>query len=310
MPRLAVVFDTNIYRQLSAEAGTELAQEQAACSVIALANFWSIMELGAHLCDSEDPHRRICHRALKAIWAHCTQYDGSALSLRLAGDSDSQLALSLFNAPLPGREDQTRLYAQLVEQLATAEIGIVPEGMAQHLDSLRDHRDAVESQFTSDMQEAIRSMDPSASGWRPWADDADARRAHLKAVKSGKGLIHLAAALVVRAARSVGVELTEEAMHSRADYVLANFATPLLFYNGMIRKTIESGIDYSVGKHANSIWDMQLCFYALNDASVAGIPIALVSNEKAIHAAAREGSAADRVMTLTEFRRRLTVREF
>ena len=303
MPRLAVVLDTNIYRTLKAPAIAQLTHEARASSAIVCASFWTIMELGAHLADPADPVLRRCHEALQAMWGSCTQYDGASRQLRIVADSDSQLALSLFGRSLPGRLDEVNRYAFILEALAAVPIGTIPASVTPYIEELRRHRDAVESQFADDMRNVVKGIDPNATGWQPFPNDPMKRREELDAVRAGRTMHVLAAALLRRASLAVGIDLTGEAdIVGRIQFLLDNFPTPMHFYNGCLCKSIESGIDYSVDKHANSIWDFHLCFYALAGSTTQGIPLALVSNEGGIKAAAVRGGAGDRMFNLAELR--------
>jgi hypothetical protein len=306
MPRLAVVFDTNIYRQLSPEDAAAIALQQDERDVIACTNSWSVMELAAHLCDPADGDRRICHRALKSIWEHCTQRLDDRRLLRVAGDADSQLVLALFNQHLPGRDRETNVMSHVVQQLADSEIGIVPSDVQAALEYLRDHRDTVEAQFTEDMRKVVLGLDSSAVDWQPWPNDRDRRRAELSESRRGKNLPAIATAMVARAAANLDIQdLPANELRGRVQFVLDNFTTPLHFYEGLLRRTIESGIDYSRAEHANSIWDVQLCFFALPQATIEGTPVTLVSNERAIRSAAVAAGCPDRVLKMSEFRARL-----
>lgn len=229
----------------------------------------------------------------------------------MTADSDSQLALSLFGRSLPGRVEETNRYAFLLESLANSPAGVVPPGVQPLVEHLRLHRDEIEATFAQDMMNVVKGIDPSAKGWQPFPDDSEKRNAELRAVRAGSTLPVLATAMVVRTSAATGITIEDQAeIVGRVRYILDHFATPLHFYNGCLCKTIESGIDYTVGKHANSIWDFHLCFYGLPDASTNGMPLALVSSERTIKTAAIQAGAADRVMTLDEFRNRLRARRF
>jgi hypothetical protein len=55
MPALHVVFDTNVYRQLSPDSAQFLQERECTQSVTALAGFGPALELAAHLGDEGDP---------------------------------------------------------------------------------------------------------------------------------------------------------------------------------------------------------------------------------------------------------------
>lgn len=92
MPRLAVTFDTNIYRGLSPDPLKDLRIREQSASVIPVASIYGILELGAHLHTTEDPDRQHSVAALRRMWAHCRFCDGFDYSAQIAADPDDILA--------------------------------------------------------------------------------------------------------------------------------------------------------------------------------------------------------------------------
>ncbi len=223
MPRQIVVFDTNVYRHLSRAAAIALRLAQRECSVIACANFWTIMELGAHLADPSDGSFRAAHAALQTLWDHCTQYDGSSMQLRIAPEPDSQLVLALFHRHIPGRAEETNRYAFLVKALADVPVGEIPAVVQPLVEHLRQHRDEVEAAFAEDMRSVVKGIDPAAAGWQPFANDPSRRREELRSARAGDTLPVVATAMVARASAAAGIRLSEEDdIVGRVRFVLDN----------------------------------------------------------------------------------------
>src|SRR4029077_20494397 len=81
--------------------------------------------------------------------------------------------------------------------------------------------------------------------------------------------------------------------------------TPFFFYRNLLTGFVEAGHDFSIGKHANSFWDLQMCFMISPFALVDGIPTLLVTNEVKIRTAARDAGHGDYVLTFAEYREAL-----
>jgi hypothetical protein len=303
VPRLIAVLDSNIYRGRGAEAFEALKRDEDRCGVLPMANFWSVMELASHLLDAaDDPARGACMRALQRLWEHCHWNN----ELPFAGDSESQMALTLFGVSLPGRRESASLVSGVVKEIAAKGFEGLVNGVLETVKGLRAHRDQVEREFASDMEAVVQVLDPKASAWQPWPNEPEKRKTFIKAVEAGRGLPFLAETLVLKAADASGQKPSRPEIEDRARFVLENFPTPLAFYDLQVTKLVQSGAHFSKSKHANSIWDMQLCYYALPDATILGFPVLLVSDEGQIHEAARRSGASGRVMRWGDYVQRLT----
>lgn len=307
MPSIVTVCDTNCYRKIPPSDWERLREHEAKAGIVPMVNFWSTMELAAHLLDSDPRTVTVCHRALKSLWTHCRMPVDDQEDLPFAGDSESQLALTLFGIVPPGRIAEASLYGYAIRRLAADDRDQAIADVHDILLGLRRHRDATEADFVADMQRVVALIDPSAPGWLPFArsEDAQKRRDFLTRIRSKEGHPYMAEALVRKAADLVGVHVNDEAVRARTHYVLTNFPTPIFFYDSLLEKMVESGIDFTRDKHANSIWDLQLCFYALPDATVADAPVVLVTDEGAIRAAAVRAGARGRVFSSSDYHRRV-----
>lgn len=302
VPRLIAVLDSNIYRGRGVEAFEALKSDEDRCGVLPMANFWSVMELASHLLDpANDPARGVCMRAVQRVWKHCHWNN----ELPFAGDSESQMALTLFGVSLAGRRESASLVSGVVKEISEKGLEGLVNDVLETVKKLRAHRDQVERQFASDMEAVVRVLDPNASAWQPWPNEPEKRKAFIKAVQDGKGLPFLAETLVLKAADDAGWKPSRQEVEGRARFVLENFPTPLVFYDLQVTKLVQSGADFSKSKHANSIWDMQLCYYALPDATILGFPVLLVSDEGQIHEAARRAGAPGRVVRWDDYVQRV-----
>lgn len=303
MPSVITVCDTNCYRKLPPMDWEGLREHEAKAGIVPMVNFWTTMELAAHLLDDDSRTLEACHRGLRSLWAHCRMPVGDREDLPFAGDSENQLAYTLFGISPPGRRQEASLYGYAIRRLASGTLDEAMDDVHDILVELRRHRDVVEADFADDMQQLVTLIDPTAPGWLPFAkpEDADKRKAFLGRIRAKEGHSHMAEALVRKAADLAGVDVADDALRERAAYVANNFSTPIFFYDSLLAKMVESGVDFSRNKHANSIWDLQLCFYALPEASIANAPVVLVTDEGQIKAAAVRAGAGERVLSTTEY---------
>jgi len=89
-----VVYDTNVYRQLSNEAFEDLFGREQKANIIALANVWVARELLAHLADQSDPSFSSCRRALERLYRHC--FNAKDGTIRFIPEAMAHIKYMLF----------------------------------------------------------------------------------------------------------------------------------------------------------------------------------------------------------------------
>jgi hypothetical protein len=300
MPRRIAVFDTNIYIGLGAARAAELARRQRAASVISGASVWTVAELASHLADPTDPRRGRCLGALRALWQHYALYDGSKHFLPFVPDTEDILCRELFGRDTPGRAEEIDAGGAFVRRVAMGDADELNE-LSPALAGLRDHIAHVEAEFVAAMRDIVQHLDPRASGWETFRSDPERRRAILARIDAGHGLRYFAEALVRRAAASIGTAIEGADLQHRVEFVMRHFGTPLRFFDAIIRKLVDGGVDMSKPQRANSIWDLQIAFYGVPGWAIDGAPLILVTDEGAIREAARRAGDASATMSLNEF---------
>ena len=301
MPRRIAVFDTNIYLALGVTRTADLARRQRAASVISRANIWTVAELSSHLADAHDPHYSRCLGALRALWQHCSQYDGSKQYLPFVPDTEELLSTSLFGQDVSGREEEIEAVSAFVGRVANCQGTAELHEALSTLGGLRRHVARVEADFVDSMRHMVQYLDPDAQDWETFRNDPERRRAILARIDAGVGLRYFAEGLVTTAARLIGATLVGEAFEQRVELVLANCGTPIQFFDGIVRKLVGGGIDMSKPGRANSIWDLQIAFYGSPGWTMDGVPLVLVTEERAIRDAAARAGDSSAVMSLQEF---------
>jgi hypothetical protein len=304
MPRLAPVFDTNVYRK--GFDVDELRRLESGCDVQPLANFYTFIELGAHLGAPDDSAFSYAASSLSRMHAHTVRSEAGRQFIPFIADVEGDLARSLFGQRLPGRDQEAETYGNTLGVVALKHSSDWDSRTLQVLAALRERRDRVEAQFTADMIQAVKAIDPTASGWQPFPRDAVERKRWGQLLRRLDGFPFTAEALVRRAAAQLGIAPTDADIHPRRDWVIATYPAALHFYNGLVRKSVESGIDFSASKHVNNIWDLQLMFLAADDSTTDEVPIVLVSDEAGMAAAAKAAGVPERVWSYSEYFQRLT----
>jgi hypothetical protein len=301
MPRQIAVFDTNIYLALGATRTAELARRQRAAGVISRANVWTVAELSSHLADAHDPHYSRCLGALRALWQHCSLYDGSTQYLPFVPDTEELLSTSLFGQRVAGREEEIEATSTFVGRVANCQGTTELHEALSAVGDLRRHVARVEAEFVDSMRHMVQHLDPDAQGWETFRNDPERRQAILARIDAGVGSRYFAEGLVTTAARLVGATLVGEAFEQRVELVLANCGAPIQFFDAIVRKLVSGGIDRSKSERANSIWDLQIAFYGNPGWTMDGVPLVLVTEERAIRDAAVRAGDSSAVMSLQEF---------
>ena len=305
MPRLGVVFDTNSYRSLGRERLQSLQGRESSHGIIAYASYFVMMELLAHVADDDQKAQNIARASLKRLWTHCKQFTGVD-SLRLLGDSEAQVPVTLFGKAPPGR---ARFYDQIgsyVGRLCAAGVDGIPDGRRIAEAIQRDVSNA-EARFAQDLFRAVvQTVNPGATSWFDARTSTPLRDEILAKARSGEGHRLIASAIVLKAAREVEMTLSDDQFASAVALVQRLFPVPIHLYDTLVLDVIERGLDASRPSVANSLWDYQICFSTGTGARIGGAPIWLISSDNRVLDAALRAGAAGTVKSLTEYERLLS----
>jgi len=302
MFRLHVIFDSNAYRQLSDARFQQLQALERAKAVGALASFWTIAELLSHLASTEDPSYRSAIAATRRLAVHCSTPGSERPQLNLLADSEDHLCYTLFGKTIPNREEQTKIYAILVHRVATSVSPTDLDELRPSFTELAEKLAGTERQFVTDMwNHVVRGLDPEARSWRPSDDDPDRRQRLLASINSTDGLRQAASMLVIKASNEVGIILDQRLLEEKMAFLLSVYEPPLRLYNSILKRIILDGCDVSKAGRPNWIWDIQMAFSTSPRARLAGVPVWLITDDKAILGAAREGGACHLVHRLSRY---------
>lgn len=306
MPRLRVVFDTNAYVAPSEEEFQRLLQLERNCSIIGFASFWVVSELLAHVADAADAAFGRSLSALRRLSRHCTQYDGARWLTRFVADSEDHLCYTLFGQSLPGRDREAEAYGHLIGKIAGSSAPLDWRDEQPMLNAIRAHVLRKEREFEQTVWNAVVApLVPDAKDWGAIARDPSLRAKFLAGLRAPETPTLAAGAIVDRTAASLGVSQSPDERNERVILAERLFPLPIRFMVGLLRKVGESGIDLSISKHSNSLWDHEIAFSTSPNALMHGTPIWLITTDSALIASARESNAESVVWRQSKYIRLL-----
>jgi hypothetical protein len=233
---------------------------------------------------------------------HCSTPGGERPQFNLLADSEDHLCHTLFGRTIPNREEQSKICTSLVHRVATSVSPADLDDLRPVFVELAEKHAETERQFVTDMwNHVVKGLDPEAKSWRAWDDDPDRRKQLLARVNSTDGLRQAAGMLVIKAANEVGIILDQRLYAEKVALLLRAFEPPLRLFNSILKRIILDGCDLSKPGRSNWIWDIQMAFSTSPLARLEGVPVWLITDDKAILEAAKEGGARHLVHRMSEY---------
>jgi hypothetical protein len=280
MPRLAVVFDANIYRNYNKGAFSALQARESQHSVLGHASFWTCMELLAHLSDPADPAFSPSWQAIHRLMAHCTEFDGSRLMVRFIADGESQLCRTLFGKVLPGRDEQAVRYGELLGSVRDARTidDLVP--LRSTLLDIRTHVLDTERDFAQLVfSHVVQALVPDATSWDALVKERRIGQALASRISEPAAAVAAGSLFAVRAASQLGIVLSAPEIRTYGEMVAEVFGAPVSFYLEVVRRIAIGGNNMNIPRNANSVWDLQFAFSSSPRARMGHMPIWAVSRD-------------------------------
>jgi len=299
MPRLYVVFDTNVYRTLGADRFTKLRKSERAHSVIGRASYWVIHELVAHLANREDAAFARSLAALRRLAEHCSYYDGSRTVVGFLGDTEEHLDEIIFQ--IPSTRDEAQAYGQLIGALVSAATPDDWKPYQAAIEQIAENVVRLEEANVERFRRILASMNGKLG-----ASDAIRRTTGLadaiaKMILSQAGMQGAAEMMVRSAAMRRGLTLSEETECELVERMLTIFPFQLRLYNAVAARVVREGIDMGGSANRNWVWDWMVAFSTSVVAHVDGIPIWLVTDDTLILDAASASGPRSVVRSLTQY---------
>jgi len=305
MHNVAVVFDTNAYRDLSRRIlpaavwtvpSIGLAEQQR--QITAYASPFVIMELASHLWDEKDPDYAQCRCGLTSLEQHCTAGNGGLI--RILADSESLVAKMLFDHTPAGYNEQTERLCQIARAVAvTAPSSALDAAVVRICRQVADYIERREMAFLADILAMIRDLDPTCQGWDPF-DSNQAKREEALSTIWAEGMPRaVAAVLVAKAAAQVGASCSGDDFKDRGDMVLEHCSATIALYLEILKRIAETGCDLTKKSRSNWIWDMQILL-GLGE-EIDKQRLVLVTTDGDVLSAARAALLGDAVQPLDEY---------
>lgn len=336
MRDIAVVFDTNVYRDLCdvRQVGNPLTEVDRFIeafqqrNITAFANPYVFMELAAHLATQQtlSPFRlrrwiflllcalksysRVrsvfneCRNAIRAQHKLCSPTDHR--TLWVLSDSETLVAKALFQQEPAGFHDTTLRLCTLSRHLFENTPGRIDDRAYVACRELHEYIVERERLFVSDMwQYVIQGLNPSSTDWAPLENNSQTRTQVLARMKSPIMVEQIAAGFVLKAQAMVGAHAANVAGMSQ--WVANQFATPILLYREILKRIVETGCNIEKKKRSNWIWDIQIAMGIGQPIANVNKVLHLVTTDNAIVHAAKESGNRNFVHTLEEFRTAIDV---
>jgi hypothetical protein len=117
-------------------------------------------------------------------------------------------------------------------------------------------------------------------------DLKEARQAFLAALSSPNALVLASEVIAAQSASMAGLSVPEGLVRARAPMLLESFATTVHFMIRLLRKGLESEVNWHGKPHCNSAWDLLISFHVTSRVKVNSLPVLLVSDDGDIRSAA------------------------
>ncbi len=314
MNNIAVVLDTNVYRDISdknsvidpiAEIEKYLVAMKSR-NIGAYASPFVLMELAAHLADTTDPDYDECRLALRAQHHVCSISSGEQLKTIM--DSESLVLKALYNIILPESSTTTEQLAKLSRYIYENTPGVLDEKRIIECKQLKSHLDQIETQFVSDMwQYVVQQLKPATTGWAPLENDKSTRNVVLESINSRGMPSFIAHAFVIKAMVQAKRNESATDITAKAKWISGKFNTSIQLYREILKRIVETGCNIDKPERRNWIWDMQIAFGVGQMIGDDNKELHLVSTDKAILQAAENAGSRRYVHSLAEFKKQLSM---
>lgn len=304
-----VIFDSNAYRHFT--SGKSLSQIETDIqkvlelekenNLISLINPIVLYELLAHLADPGDSAYDRCLKAVKALYLH----NGDSKEFRTLVDPELMLCYSFFQKTIKSREDTVTAIGQIASAFAANPTVDTTEKYKDKLEKIRDHVYQTEINFATDMQKAIRELDPSSTNWQLFANDPKKRADYISYLRSETFPLHIGVGMMMRIYLLLvehGLETFDPSINlvPRAKQFATQFNASIELYKEVYMRLIGSDYNLFDDSRVNFIWDIHLML-SVGDQKIQTSQVNFVTHDKAILKAAEVTGHKYKILTLTEY---------
>lgn len=296
----AIVFDTNAYRNV-VRRGIDISAVRKAETGAGQSSYASALvltELLTHLWDGTDPDYPQCRTAVETAHEHCR--DAVENFVRLLADPDLLTTQYLYGKS-PGQQvNVNQRISGVVRQVHDAKGGSFPDDVIDFCRTLHNHVTATEATFIADMENFVRLIDPTCSGWCPLQNDEAARRRLLLALKKDFTLDRFAEARVHVAQGLLGKTIGSGDMAGMIAAVKERSRVGLELQRAILKRIIETGCDLTKKARENWFWDMRISIAIGEELQGPGGRMVLITDDGAILTAAQEAGLSSHARRLED----------
>ncbi|MBI2284519.1 MAG: hypothetical protein HYU71_12475 [Bacteroidetes bacterium] len=304
-----VIFDSNAYRHFT--SGKPFSQVETDIkkvlelendnNLISLINPIVLCELLAHLADPNDSAYDRCLKAVMALYLH----NGDSKEFRTLVDPELMLCYSFFGKKIKSREDTVTGIGQIASAFAVNPTVDTTDQYKDKLEKIRDHVYQTEINFATDMQNAIRELDPSSTNWQIFANDPKKRGDYISYLRSETFPMHVGIGMMMRIYLLLvehGLEIFDPSINlvPRAKQFAAQFNASIELYREVYMRLIGSDYNLFDNSRVNFIWDIHLML-SIGDQKIQNSQVNFVTHDKAILKAAEVTGHKYKILTLAEY---------
>lgn len=312
--RRAVIFDTNVYRQMAHGGKVDIVRQRFARlrseerdhGVQALAHAFVVLELLARLADPAAKSYTTVKAAVVGLFEHCYAVAEGGRHLAVVPDPDYQLCVSLYREHPDVLVDGLNILQSMVKWIAE-------DPSEEHLDQMRSDLEALHRIVTEREREFVRDLkaqigeDPDSTKWQPLKENPEERKQLVAYLEGSEAEMQVMRSFVLRAQRLLGRVETPEEVNSKAAFLLRYLRVPVRIYNQWVLQAVRDNADPAHPSRANTLWDLHICFSVGRDNTIDGRPIWFITGEKRLKAAAEAVVPDTLVLSLAEYRKRLSM---
>jgi hypothetical protein len=311
------VFDTNAYRELTAEKSLPESRDVAvrvrklemSARTISAANPFVIWELIAHLDGVTDPAYERCLNALVALAEHTWSRSDLNSGVCLVADSQSTVCDELFGkVPSSARRNVESLGALATHVLQCAPTLTDPAAI-KNIRAFATEMKKKEAEWLTGLQASLEACDPLlARAWIGGRTDKETRKKLVDFFGSELFVDAWSKIGVMTHAELVGVTLNEKELAEKADVMRNVFAAPFHLMSALLQK-FPTARDLNLAskkrKWGNYMWDAAICHTIGRFHQLDGAEVLLVTGDRAIVDAAVTAGCSTSVSSLSDYRRSL-----
>jgi hypothetical protein len=296
MKSKAVIFDTNIYRGLAEKCknddGTfntenlldlisKLKERERLLSIQGYANPHVIMELISHLSDTSDKAFEVCKAALCGLVHHCKDDD-----LRYLDYAEIAVCFILFEKKPLEAINSLNTLVQLAQNISSNPSIENITLLNKNINEIRDYIDKREEEFVDDIKRDVIGNNASPDNPNkiyPKGEKKESSKFR-KGIASDNFAEEYAKSQVIKALLEFKKEdIGDINFDELVDKYKKLFPAVIKFFSNLLKKIVDSGVDFTKSKHRNSIWDLQILHFSSKHMLVNGLELLFITNEGAMH---------------------------